>query len=296
MQSARQQRRSESVAGSRLVGSPQWEILVIDNNSNDNTPIIVKDACRRYPDRFRYLSETRPGKSNALNTGIKHARGSVLAFMDDDVVVDPDWLSNITAPLMHGDCAGAGGRVLLERGVILPGWVPLKERYALAPLAVFDLGSNRHWLSEAPVGTNMAFRREVFDRYGRFRTDLGPQPGSEIRGEDSEFANRLMNAGERILYEPSAIVYHSVPTTRLRKSYFLNWWFDKGRGDLLESPIADSVRWSVRGVPLVWFRRIALWTLRWFLAVGQSRRFSARLRVSYLAGQITEGWRQQVWL
>ena len=287
-------RALDSVAGSRLVGSQRWEVLVIDNNSRDDTKAVIEDFSRRYPGRFRYHFELKPGKSNALNTGLRESHGSVLAFMDDDVTVDEHWLQNLTAPLRQGECAGVGGRVLPDRDFIVPEWLSETERYALAPLAVFDLGSDKQALDEAPVGTNMAFRKEMFERYGNFRIDLGPQPGSEIRGEDSEFANRLLKAGERLCYEPSAIVYHSVPETRLDKGYFLKWWFDKGRSAVRESCALNDVTLLVAGVPLIWCRRLITWTLRWCIALRGSRRFSARLRIWYLAGQITEARRQRM--
>ena len=79
----------------------------------------------------------------------------------------------------------------------------------------------------------------MFEKYGGFRTDLGPRPGSEIRSEDTEFGWRLLAAGERLRYEPSAVVYHSVSgESASDKQYFLAWWFDKARAE--HSGIRDS--------------------------------------------------------
>ena len=80
----------------------------------------------------------------------------------------------------------------------------------------------------------MAFRKEMFEKYGGFRIDLGPSPDSEIRNEDTEFGRRVTEAGERLRYEPSAVVYHDVPRQRLREEYFLRWWFDYGRAQISE--------------------------------------------------------------
>ena len=283
----------DSVAASKLPESVEWEVLVVDNNSRDQTRPVVEDFCRRYPGRFRYLFEPEQGKSHALNAGIREARGEVLAFMDDDVTVDPMWLQNLTAPLLRGPWVGVGGAVLPQRDFVLPKWINVDERYALPPLALFDLGPTRSELTEAPFGTNMAFKKTIFDQYGRFRTDLGPQPGSEIRGEDSEFVYRLLDAGERLCYEPSALVYHSIPENRLKREYFLAWWFDKGRADFRISGVSANTKWLLSGVPLVWMRRWIMWNLRWMLAFEPSRRFSAKLRVWFLAGQIIESYRLQ---
>ena len=281
----------DSVALSQLEPATTWEVLVVDNNSNDRTREVTEGFCRRYPARFRYLFEGQPGKSHALNAGIRAAHGDVLAFMDDDVTVDSGWLQNLTAPLMRGTWTGSGGKVLPERNVDFPDWVSLDNRFTVGPLVMFDLGSNAAPLKEAPFGTNMAFQRKLFEKYGDFRTDLGPQPGSEIRGEDSEFVSRLFVAGEPLAYEPSAIVYHAVPESRLTKQYFLAWWFDKGRSDIrmLENPA--TTKWSVAGIPLVLFRRLLVWTLKWMFSAGSSWRFIPKLTTWYLAGEIAESYR-----
>ena len=283
----------ESIAASVLPESVEWEVLVMDNNSNDQTHELVEDFCRRYPHRFRYMFEPRPGKSHALNAGIREARGDVLAFIDDDVTVEPTWLQNLTARLRNGEWTGSGGRVLPERNFSLPRWLTLEECYALGPLAMFDLGPDVGELSEPPFGNNMAFQKQMFKKYGCFRIDLGPQPGSEIRSEDTEFGERLLAAGERLRYEPSAVVYHSVPENRLQKKYFLVWWFDKARADLRTCGVPPKTKWFVIGIPLYMFRRLAVWTLRWMAAVKPARRFSCKLKVWGTLGGIVESYHQR---
>jgi glucosyl-dolichyl phosphate glucuronosyltransferase len=281
-----------SVAVSTLPESIEWEVLVVDNNSTDRTREVVEDYCRLYPGQFRYLFEPQPGKSHALKAGIQTARGDILAFMDDDVTVEPTWLQNLTAALHDGQWVGAGGRILPEQTFSPPRWLPLQDRYALAPLVLFDLGPRAGALTEPPFGTNMAFQKKVFEKYDGFRTDLGPRPGSEIRNEDTEFGHRLLAAGERLRYEPSAVVYHSVSENRVQKEYFLAWWFDKARADIWQGGIPCDTRWFVAGIPLYLFRRLAVWTVRWMVAVEPSRRFSNKIKAWTVAGQILECYRQ----
>jgi len=276
-----------SAAALKLPNSVEWEVLVVDNNSRDRTPEIVEGFCERYPDRFRYLFEPQPGKSHALNAGIREARGDVVAFMDDDVTTEPTWLQNLTAALHDGEWVGAGGRILPEWTDPPPHWLSREGRYATAPLAAFDLGHEAGELTEPPFGTNMAFRKSLFEKYGGFRTDLGPCPGSLIRGEDTEFGRRLMLAGERLRYEPSAVVYHPVPKERIQKQYFQTWWFDKGRADIREFGIRLNTKYYFRGIPLYLFRNLAVATLRWMVAVGPVR-FSCKLQVWSKLGEIVE--------
>ena len=147
--------------------------LVVDNNSSDATAGVVKDFSSRFPGRFLYLREPQPGKSYALNSGIREASGDILAFMDDDVVVEPTWLERLTNAFREREWKGAGGRILPQWSCTPPHWLPLEGRYSLAPLALFDLGSTAAELHEAPFGTNMAFRKEMFSKHGFFRTDSG---------------------------------------------------------------------------------------------------------------------------
>jgi len=282
----------ESVALSVMPPWTEWEVLVVDNNSNDQTPQVVADMSRRHPGRFRYTFESHPGKSYALNSGIREARGEVLAFMDDDVIVEPTWLRNLTAPLRDGQWAGVGGRILPQWSCPPPSWVPTEDPHALALLAMFDLGVKAGPLLEPPFGTNMAFRKSAFAKYEGFRSDLGPQPGSEIRGEDTEFGRRVLEAGEHLWYEPSAIVHHPVPAHRLRRQYFLRWWFDKGRSDVREFGVPKDTKWFFAGIPLFMFRRLTAWTLRWMLAAQVSRRFSCKLKVWTMAGGIYEAYQR----
>jgi glucosyl-dolichyl phosphate glucuronosyltransferase len=278
-----------SAAALTVPESTEWEVLVVDNNSRDQTHAVVEEFCNRYPGRFRYLFEPQPGKSHALNSGIREARGDILAFMDDDVTVAPTWLQNLTAPLRDSRWAGSGGPVFLEWSCPPPRWLPREGRYPLAPLASFNLGAEATELVEPPFGTNMAFRKTMFEKYGDFRMDLGPSPNSDIPrvNEDTEFGSRLIAAGERLRYEPSAVVFHPVPEDRLQKKYFLAWWFDKGRADIREYRIPPDTLCCC-GIPLYLFRDLAVWTVRWMIAAESARRFSCKLKVWVKVGQIQE--------
>ena len=283
-------RALESLARQSVSPATEWDVLVVDNNSRDDTAQVVRDFCERYPGRFRYVFEPRQGKSFALNRGIREATADVLAFVDDDVEVDRNWLHALTAPLADQRWAGVGGRILPEKGFVPPEWIDPSVPYAFAPFAFFDLGTEAQELAEPPFGANMAFRTSVFAKHGGFRVDLGPQPGSEIRGEDTEFGWKLMAKGERLWYEPAAIVYHPVPSKRLTKDYFLAWSRGKGRAEVRERHSQHSPGMQVAGIPVVLFRRLGIWTARWLCCLQQARRFALKLKVWGLMGAITESY------
>ena len=283
-----------SVAAQTLPESVDWEVLVVDNNSNDRTREVAEGFSSRHPDRFRYLFEPQPGKSHALNAGIREARADILAFLDDDVTVEPTWLQNLTAGLHNGEWAGAGGRIVPVWSRPVPRWLSPGAWYALAPLVQFDLGNVAGRLSEPPFGTNMAFRKEMFEKYGDFLVELGPRPGSEIRNEDTEFGSRLLAAGERLRYEPSAVVCHPVQDNRIEKKYFLAWWFHKGEANIRQFGVRPGTKYFAAGVPLYLFRNFAVWALKWLLAINPSGRFSNKLNVWMKAGEILECCRKSI--
>jgi len=282
----------DSVAASMLPDSVKWEVVVVDNNSSDQTHEFVKHFSCRHPGRFRYVFEPKQGVSHARNAGVREARGDVIVFVDDDVTAGPMWLQNLTAALSDSQWAGAGGRILPERAFSTPRWLALEEKYALAPLPVFDLGPEAGQLAEPPFGTNMAFRKAMFEKYGAFRTDLDRCGTDLLSNGDTEFGRRLLDAGERLRYEPSAVIYHPVVESRLRKKYFLAWWCGKGRSDIREFGIPPGAE-CCWGIPLYMFRRLARWTLCWMVAVEPSRRFSCKRKVWGLVGQIVESYRQR---
>jgi glucosyl-dolichyl phosphate glucuronosyltransferase len=289
------------LAASRVPNSVEWEVVVVDNNSTDGTREVVEDFCGRFPGRFRYVFEPRPGKSYALNTGVREAKGAVLAFMDDDVRVDASWLANLTAPLACTKWSGAGGRTLLAEPFTPPNWMSGHGSHSLLGIlaAVFDLGPEQHQLDQPPYGANMAFRREMFVKYGLFRTDLGPSPDRDVPrpNEDTEFGRRLMAAGELLLYQPSAVAYHPVQKNRVQRSYFLAWHFDYGRAMVREWVPGPNIV----GIPRRYFTWLKLlgvslpWeALRWIITIKPQRRFWRQCWIWTTAGQITEIYGQ--WL
>lgn len=286
------QKALSSAAALVLPESVEWEILVVDNNSNDQTRKTVDGFCKRYPGRFRYLFESQPGKSRALNAGIRESSGDVLAFMDDDVVVHQDWLHRLTAPLRNNEWAGTGGRILPNWNCAPPSWLAPESSRAAGPLVAFHPMPQAGEIFAAPIGTNMAFRRRMFEKYGNFRIDLGPRPGSELRNEDTEFGERLLAARERLWYEPSAVVYHPVTENRLKKEYFLAWWLNKGEANIRQFGVRPGTKYRIAGIPLYLLRRFAKWILKWMLSVNPAERFSNKLSAWENLGEIRECCRE----
>lgn len=277
----------ESVAASRMPESVDWEVLVVDNNSKDRTRAVTSEFCLRHPGRVRYLFEAQQGLSNARNAGIQEARGEIIAFTDDDVIVEPTWLQNLTASLHDDIWVGAGGRVCPPQDFRQPDWLTIDGGImdSSGVLALFDPGTIAGKLEKPPFGANMAFRRSMFERYGGFRPDLGRCGDSLIGNEDTEFGGRLLAAEECLYYEPSAIVFHPVPKERLNRKYFLAWWFAYGRAMLRQT----GARPSVWGIPRIYFSVFSR-AIRWLISspLNPKRRFYWKCRLWVAAGELCE--------
>ena len=281
----------ESLVTQALSGSPSWEILIVDNNSPDNTRQVIEDFQRRNPGLIRYFLEKQQGISHARNAAIREAHGEILAFIDDDETAEPGWLQNLTAALHNGEWAGAGGRVLPPPDFSPPQWLSLKSWFVSGPLASFDRGMNPGVLDDPPYGANMAFRKEVFDRCGMFRTDLGRSGKNLVSNEDTEFGRRVFAAGLKLRYEPHALTYHPVDRSRLHRSYFLYWWFYKGRSDVRELGNPPGAR-KLFGIPLRLFRAVGWAAVRWMINYNPSNRFSYKVETWNCAGQLVESYHQ----
>jgi glycosyltransferase involved in cell wall biosynthesis len=267
-----------------------WELLIVDNNSNDSTRDEVSRFAANSDLNVRYIWEPRAGKSYALNRGISEARGEIIAFTDDDVLVSPEWLPELICAFNHFDCLGVGGRCIPGwDSYKKPDWVVTTGPYCLSrgPLLDFDLGSEAKEIQyrDPPWGLNMAFRRIAFEKYGGFRTDLGPSGTGRVLGEDTEFCRRLLGHGEKIVYAPKAVVHHPVHPERISKKYFLRYQFNVGRAEIrLEGWPADAVCYF--GIPRYMFRTLLERCKTWLFTVGAEKRFYHKARVYCLLGQM----------
>ena len=214
----------ESVQGLNCPPGASWETLVVDNNSSDATKATVERFVGKGRGDIRYLFEGRQGKSHALNTGIERAAGQILAFTDDDVLFDPDWLVRIKETFDRHGCAGIGGKIIPVIDGKKPSWLSTDTPTPfLNVLGSFDLGNEGRELTVPCYGANMAYKKEVITRHGLFRFDLGP------RGEDTEISLRLLARGERLRYVPDAVVYHRVQREKLEKKAFRSSYIGYGR-------------------------------------------------------------------
>ena len=206
-----------------------WELIVVDNNSGDDTRAVVEQARAGFPVPLHYVFEKAQGRSPALNAGIRRAQGDIIVTTDDDVRVEPDWLDRAADALERLGCDYVGGRVLPIWGGPRPAWLPDRGGKHWAVIALLDYGAEPlEFGGRVPLGVNMAFRREAFERTGPFDPDTGRKAGTLLGQEVREWCIRARAAGVRGFYAPELVVRHIIPASRLNKAYFRRWFYWRG--------------------------------------------------------------------
>jgi glycosyltransferase involved in cell wall biosynthesis len=232
---ARLERALESLARQTLPPS-DYEVLVVDNGSTDGTKALVT-ACRWGRANVRYCYEAEVGVSAARNRSIAEACAPIIAFMDDDAEADDGWLEALCAAFERESTRplSVGGRVAPAWEAEKPAWLPDDFiRY----LSVLDYGQEalaldypRRYL----VGCNLAFERSFLAESGGFDTRMGPRDKSHVTGDEFVPLMDVRQAGGLILYDPAAVVRHSIPTERLTLRWFLRRTYGQGIDDVLKA-------------------------------------------------------------
>jgi GT2 family glycosyltransferase len=276
-----------------------YEVLLVDNNSTDDTRDVVR-ACASAPggQRLSYIFEPRQGLAFGRNTGVLAARGSIIAFTDDDVVVSSTWVETIReAFLDYPDADGVGGKTLPSWPSPPPRW--LTPLHWVGPLALQDYGERRFVVdARCPrclAGANLALRRHVFDRLGLFLPEFA-------FAEDTELLLRLWLSGGRCIYVPEMLVHAQIQPERLTKAYHRRWHTRIGRYNarMHYEELADPVRGlrnsvprlsRVFGLPAFALRQIASAAWQWLRHTAAGREdeaFSHELRIRSLIAYLGE--------
>jgi glycosyltransferase involved in cell wall biosynthesis len=295
---------------SRLSPSAAWEVVVVDNNSSDETARVVDDAARTFPVELHYLFEPEQGRSAALNAGIRRAAGDIIVTTDDDVRVDADWLDRGAEALDSLACDYVGGKVEPLWGGPRPDWIPNHGGRHWAVIALVDYGPEPipffTLAHRVPIGVNMAFRRDAFVRAGLWDNRVGRKKGTLLGQEVREWMSRARAAGLRGVYAPTMVVRHLIQPERLTKRYFRRWYYWNGISRALlyrdawidmQAPESTEVDFSrvphVLGVPRFFFGKVPR-EVRRMLASAWRRdpvqSFEAELWLWFFAGVLRQRW------
>lgn len=218
------------------------EILVIDNNSSDDTREIILNISKKYS-FVKYILEDKQGLSHGRNRGIKEAVNENLIFADDDIEVEKGWVEGLINPLLKNPEIGVVGARIVPFGQPVPNWMPSKYFWLVG---VRDLGNTERYVDHA-MGASMAFRKSIFDEVGLFDPALGRNGKQLLGGEEVDIQKRIMKKGYKILYNPSALVYHKI-APKLNEIYVLKFAYLDGLSTKRIDRKSDRLRYFVKSV------------------------------------------------
>jgi glycosyltransferase involved in cell wall biosynthesis len=281
----------QTLAAMRKLVIPQgleWELLVVNNNGTDDTDDVLRAFEGVLP--LHWWREPQPGKSHAANSAIGKARGDLLVWTDDDVLVDPQWLAEYVRAA--NEWTGAqffGGVVEPWFDGDPPGWVVRHHRGLRHVFALTENDTRQRELgpSEMPIGANMAVRTSV-QRNFLFNTRISNVRGNPIGGEENDLFRRLRAAGHTGVWVGGARVRHFVPRSRMTVDYVRRWSAGRGRADARLGDFTAAARlWGApRWIWRQWLEATAVEYISW--PAGGATWLRALQRAARLRGMIDE--------
>jgi len=239
------ERSLRAIASSMARCNFATEIVVVDNNSRDATETVVRDFARGCPVPLRYVVERSQGLSYARNCGIREAKGDIVAFTDDDCIVDPDWVAVVAREFAASpDVMVVGGRVDL--------YTPEDRPITIRPIDERVRYSSTTQIYAHIIGCNMAFRRVLVDRIGWFDPALGGTRG--VTADDIDFIYRAMRSGAGVVFVPDLRVRHDhgrrtdAQVRALQRGYFRGRGAFFGKHVLRDRDILKHFYWEMRSV------------------------------------------------
>ena len=274
-----------------------FEVLVVDNNSTDQTRPLVQSLAAQNPQKLKYFFEPKQGLSHGRNTGIANAKASIIAFTDDDVRVARDWVYQIkTGFETNPEIDFLGGKVVPRWHTAPPSWLTAAH---WAPLALLDYGNERFFVDSGKqlclIGANFAFRRQAFEKVGLFKTDFQRVKNAIGSLEDHEMLLRLWHANSCGLYLPLLVVTAEIEPERLEKQYHRRWHAGHGRfyAALHSDEVERTKFGKIFGVPAHLYRRAVRDAWGWTLCNIRNRpdlAFGHEVQLHYFGGFFRRRW------
>jgi glycosyltransferase involved in cell wall biosynthesis len=236
-----------SLEAMRVPPHVEWELVVVDNNSDDETPSVIEEFRAKQSLPVKYVFERRQGQSFARNAGIRTSEGTILAFTDDDCIPDKQWVAEIYNEFeSHSGLSILGGRVelfdLTDKPVTIVTYTNRREYSPLDDLCFI-------------MGANMSVRRSVIDAVGEFDCNLGRGGPLEAVIEDADFVYRAYTKGFKVAYAPQVMVYHNHGRKSDEELFQVLRGYAIGRGALYCKYILSTDRnmlriayWDIRSV------------------------------------------------
>ncbi len=195
-----------------------YEIIVVDNNSIDKTPEIVEECNKKREKEVLYIKEPKIGLHNTRHAGARVAKGKILVYVDDDIVCDRNFLTEILKAYRGPDVGCVGGRILPKWEIKPPDWINMFPKWYLSILDEDGEKREAQWI----YGCNFSIRKKLLFELGGFNPDaFGGKKLWWMRGDgEIGLLRKVHDIGKKVIYNPRAIVWHVIPKDRLTISYF----------------------------------------------------------------------------
>ena len=231
------------------------QIIVVDNNSKDDTAAVVAEIQREASRPIQYILEKRQGSSHARNAGVAAASGDVVGFIDDDEEIEESWYEVVGREFTDPATEFIGGPYLPKWVSAIPDWLPPGYHAVIGAIPPKPRAFYDHRFVGVLTGGNAVLRRSVFDRVGTYSPHLGRSDKGLLSEEDAEFYRRLQRAGIQGVYVPELLIHHYIAPERLTRSYHRRWayWRAVSQG-VLDREQRQAVRYLL-GVPRYMFGR-----------------------------------------
>lgn len=266
----------------------KWEVIVVDNAVRPHTEQLVNEYKTRLP--VTYLSEATPGKNAALNKALPMVKGDILVFTDDDIIAQPNWLTELYNGVnRHPEFDMFGG-------TIKPSYpkIEIDSKINLSHHSIRDaLVITNPEFKEGPIrpgqiwGPNMAIRRKIIDRGFTFNPNIGPNGADYVMGSETEFLIRANKAGYKSAFLPDAVVFHQIREEQLTLEWLAGRAFRHGKGNAQNSALPRCKFWC--GAPRYLYKKALIhkfYMLLNKLRHQHSRFFSHFVRYNFIKGQI----------
>ena len=214
-----------------------YEIVLVDNNCTDNTRGVYEQFATANPMvTLRYVVEPEQGLSAARNRGIKEAKGDIIIYVDDDALVDTDYIRQYAEHFAtYPETMAAGGPIEPLYETKEPSWMSPYTKALLTAWMNYGNQVREYPNGRYPGGGNAAYRKEVFDKVGLFNTELGRKGNLLLASEEKDIFDKMKALGLKVLYLPNPVLHHCIPQAKLEEDYFNRLTLQIGRSERMRT-------------------------------------------------------------
>ena len=265
----------------------EWELIIVDNANRKETQKIIYSFKEKLP--INFIEKSEPGKNNALNKAIPHAKSDLIWFTDNDILPNKNLVNQyVEYARSEPNINIFGGKILPDR--LLPSWIDVSSPMIRAALGILDMGEDNKIIdADAFWGGNMLIRKSIFDQGIRFASKELTVVNNHITGSESELLNRLYKAGHNAIYLKDPAVLHQIRDEQLKLTWLVKRAYKAGGGYAYNNPVGEMVNFF--GMPRYLFKILVVDLLMLpgkIFTFNKSKYCIALMRISNTFGRLLQ--------